>query len=186
MKHGTTLLSAKVTRQRVILLHQSHPWPHLFVIEGKSIQMKRNLSKIRSFPKRYLQGKNEFWLEKIVFTAVMRSQFGLHPHATIYRPIEIVIETPWKFLCMLPDSRSITHASFMAVAPFFWAHWVMEGWKVSFSVLLSDVNLGITHANSTQPIQVWITPNLFSMLSDSVSRPPELMRLISFCLRVWR
>ena len=52
-------------------------------------------------------------LKTEIFTAIMESQFGHHPHATDYGPIVIGIETPRKFLCMFPDSRSVTHANFM-------------------------------------------------------------------------
>ena len=66
-------------------------------------------------------------LKSQLFSAIIGRQFGHHPRATNYRPIAIVIETPRKFSCMLPDSRSITHASFMGIKQFFWAQWVVEG-----------------------------------------------------------
>ena len=65
-------------------------------------------------------------LKSDAFTAIIGSQFGHHPPATDYGPIVIGIETPRKFLCMLPDTSSITHASFMGVQQFFWAQWVVE------------------------------------------------------------
>ena len=66
-------------------------------------------------------------LKSEILTAIMGRQFGRQPHATDYGPIVIVIETPRKFLCMFPNSRSITHVSVMVVTPFFWAQWVIEG-----------------------------------------------------------
>ena len=66
-------------------------------------------------------------LKTEIFTPMMESQFGHHPHATDYGPIVIGIETPRKFLCMFLDSRSITHASFMGVSLLFWPQWVVKG-----------------------------------------------------------
>ena len=89
---------------------------------------------------------------------------------TDYGPIVIVIETPQKFLCMFPDSRSITHASFMGVPSFFWTQWVIEGCKVRFSLLLSEVNLGVT---------IRIARKFLAMLSDTRSNFCENFKAVS-------
>ena len=61
-----------------------------------------------------------------LFTAFIESQFGHPPRANDYGPKVIGIETPRKFLCMLSDTSSITHASFVGVQQFFQALWVVE------------------------------------------------------------
>ena len=83
---------------------------------------------------------NSWWSEGLLLTqrATICQAHWLIDHFTDYGPIVIGIETPRKFQCMFPDSRSITHASFMGVWQFFWAQWVVEGWKVIFSLLWRD------------------------------------------------
>ena len=86
-----------------------------------------------------IPGKKQWYIPQVELLAVHTTReqaknvdLGWHHE---YGLKVIVIKSPRKFLCMLPDSWSIIQASFMGVWQFFWARWVVEGWKVRFSQL---------------------------------------------------